>query len=904
MSQYYVGIDLGTTSCYVTVAEDLDGKGDLHFESLPLPQYSLDGNVQHDTILHSVYYRTESEDEGVREIVGKYAYEMPGSEEDGKITLSKNFMGTNKEYHFKDGAVFKPSDIAAELIKQMLIAINDHTRNKELKSLTITIPASFTQPMKEDTLKAALKAGLKESQVHFEYEPVAALRAMLYELEKEGPQNRFVRQEILNGKNAKIKVLVFDIGGGTLDITIYEVKESLSVDQQYRLESSQLQLSPHTRLGGFKFDEYLVQYLISRFYDEYQSYYEGKLNKEDVVAKLQDKWRGACEEVKRSLSNQYSREPNKPWDQISINKRLTIPSAIRPATNITNWVQEISLNDLQKAYAPLLNHQRNPIFNAFTGMTFDEATSIFDPIYLCLQKAGISQNEIDVVVPVGGMSHLPFIGLSLQNLFGAEKIVSSNTFHTDPSKCISKGAAIYEYQKQEKRDLSKKLLPHIQFANRQQNHLQWEDLIPAKTHVSLGDTFKKILYKKYPARQSVIHIPVKWEGKAKGAIKLQWPQNINVPIYDLPITLTIQVDIATMMINGKIDANGHKLEFSIDDETKLDDFQEEQPKTAAVASMADIDKAFKSTMQNIKNKLIPQTRHSALENIYELNGLLNEFKYIMQSVSAGGLIDYYKDRAFVAKVKEMKEIIKHCTSPSGLLDFLTDQEKADVTLVSNQLQNLINEKIAFHLSSHHGQCWSIVISLLGELKGLLKLDLYDKLVNEGLSSHQAVIRVESARALGRVGLRGNVHFKKLLQHIDQIELNQAGILEGLLWGVGRSMISSPQILDIYKPGELDSKLEATYKKVRPFLKNVSIASNFFSMISLFILIKGPQFFVGSILKNTLRQALTSHIQYIKDAHNANETALKPYQILMQLLGGNPITASDISYITLLIDYSK
>jgi molecular chaperone DnaK (HSP70) len=915
MSNYYIGIDLGTTSCYVTVADEMKEDGDLHFDYIPIPQENLTGDCDYDPLLHSVLFRQIQEDEDPKIIIGKYAYENSGTEEDGRISLNKNHMGTNKVYHFKDGVTMTPVDVSSYYLQQMLKAIKDHIgHGDQVPSLTITIPASFTQAMIEDTMQSAIQAGLDRKQVHFEHEPVAALRTILFDLEKQGVENRFVREGLLNGQNGKMNVLIFDIGGGTLDITIYEVKENIMY-QKYRLEPTQLMLSPHTRLGGYRFDAELTKQLIPKYYQEYESQLQAKdITLEVLQDKLKERWRYKAEETKKELSNQYSRDTTQPWDKITVNKRFNIPAALRPEQSMNAWKYEISLAELNEIYAPLLSSEKNPNLDQFTGMILDEAETIFDPIHICLNRANLTKDDIHMVIPVGGMSHLPFISFALNSFFGANKILLSQAFGTDPSKCISKGAAINEYLRRKKQDQAKKLLPHIEFASNVNGKKNWADLIPQKSYVTSSEKFQKTFSKYYPAGKSQLIIPVRWQGKEKGAMILDWPKDLPKPVIPKPITLVITVESNHMLIEGKmiIDPQ-HHISFVIDDTTLADEIvleniigQNQQPQQTSEMSKNHQRKLCESILNNIQSRLIPQNRNAKLERIPDLPLLTSEFKSLCQQIGVDGSFSSpYLSNKFVQKTKEIKEIIKHCTTNQGLGSYLTDAEKETVSKSIKEIQNLISLKINFYLGSIDAQAWSLVITLLGEMKACLQDHLYEQLIDEGFKSSQTVIQNESAKAVGRVGLKLQKHLKDMMKMIENTKFDHhVGTVDGALWGIGRAMITSSEVMKSLKDGDLDKQLDLLFlKSIKPFSENTTICGNFYSMITILILMKGNDFIKSSNVKKQIIHALQVYIRFLQTKHQMQVVLIAPYQALLNLLSGDSFSEENSKNLNqLLLDY--
>jgi len=346
-----VGIDLGTTySCLsyltpqgqpVTLAND---EGELATPSVVL----FDGK--------EVIVGTEAL---------RYSVSMPGR----VVQHAKRFMGDPHQCWVFDGRVYRPKDISAFILKKLL-----HTARERLGPVhhaVITVPAQFSELQRRDTVEAGLEAGLE--RVDIINEPVAA--ALCYVL-SEG----MWFAELANDQT----VLVFDLGGGTLDLSLVQYNR-----QQARVIASGGDL----KLGGIDWNQALQEYVCDQFAKE--AFNDPRQDPESMQALLLE-----VEQAKRSLS-------------------------VRPRSSL------------------LVQHAGRRKTYQIDRATFEELTKSFVIRSEQLTQRLLKENKIgwarvDAVLATGGASRMPMIRNMLQRISGTTLNQSLS-----PDQSISHGAAYY-----------------------------------------------------------------------------------------------------------------------------------------------------------------------------------------------------------------------------------------------------------------------------------------------------------------------------------------------------------------------------------------------------------------------------------------------------------------------------
>ena len=368
-----IGIDLGTTNSCVAVME---------------------GN-QPTVIVNSEGHRTTPSivaftDSGERK-VGDAAKRQAVTNPKNTVFSIKRFMGESYDQVSKEiarvpynvargenntprveinGKQYSPQEISAIILQKMKKTAEDYLR-QEVTEAVITVPAYFSDSQRQATKEAGKIAGLDVKRII--NEPTAA--ALAYGLDK---------------KNKNMKVAVYDLGGGTFDISILELGDGV-----FEVKST----NGDTHLGGDDFDHAIIEWLASEFASE-----NGGMDlKKDPMA-LQ-RLKEAAEKAKIELSSQSSTEINLPY--------------------IT------AVDGMPKHLVKTLSRAK------FEALCDDLFRRSIEPCRKALSDAHLSASQIDEVILVGGSTRIPKVQELVKEFFGKEPNKSVN-----PDEVVAVGAAI------------------------------------------------------------------------------------------------------------------------------------------------------------------------------------------------------------------------------------------------------------------------------------------------------------------------------------------------------------------------------------------------------------------------------------------------------------------------------
>ena len=266
-----------------------------------------------------------------------------------------------------------PPQVSAEILKKLKKSAEDYLGH-EVKEAVITVPAYINDSQRQATKDAGKIAGLDVKRII--NEPTAA--ALAYGLDK---------------KKGDSTVAVYDLGGGTFDISIIEISE---VDGEHQFEV--LSTNGDTFLGGEDFDLKLIDFFVEEFKNE-----SGFDLKSDPLA-LQ-RLKEAAEKAKIELSSSEQTEVN-------------LPYITADASGPKHFVQKITRAKLE-------------------GLVEDLVEKSLKPMQLALDDAKLSLNDIDEVLLVGGQTRMPLVQEKVKNFFGKEAKKDLN-----PDEAVALGAAI------------------------------------------------------------------------------------------------------------------------------------------------------------------------------------------------------------------------------------------------------------------------------------------------------------------------------------------------------------------------------------------------------------------------------------------------------------------------------
>ena len=424
-----IGIDLGTTNTVVAYAyTNYDGKVESRVQSIG--QLHNDNWEKYDALPSVVYYDKDGEigDKKGGIIVGRQAKELRGQK--SVVTNSKRFMGTQHKWSF-DNLEYEAKDIGAMILQHCKRTLD---QNIDFESVVITVPASFNPDQIEDTLRAAKQAGFKDDTIIIKHEPTAALLSFIDNESRKSEQDRCI--DFSAGK----RILVFDLGGGTCDTSVIDVKVGVK-----DLTFKEVAIGRYQELGGIDFDAQAATGLLNKYLKD-NNILEGDIT-DDELSVMHSKLVIAAEKLKEKLSaNIYSAlAMNENTDVEQVQAKINIPKFYNSEPyRIVLTKAEYDM------YTSSLYIDNNVYYKKFEDM--DKNKNIITVIRKTLEDYDISKNSIDYVFLTGGMSKFPTIQQKIKEYLRKPVIMCDS-----PMESVAIGAAIYQHYKVREEDRTNKV---------------------------------------------------------------------------------------------------------------------------------------------------------------------------------------------------------------------------------------------------------------------------------------------------------------------------------------------------------------------------------------------------------------------------------------------------------------
>lgn len=344
-----IGIDLGTTNSCVAV---MDGG-----------TYTIIPNSDGDRTTPSV---VNIKDNG-EVVVGTIAKRQAITQPDSTVSSIKTHVGENYKVNIH-GKDYTPQEISAKILQKLKKDAENYLGHKVTEAV-ITVPAYFTDAQRQATKDAGEIAGLKVERIV--NEPTAA--ALAYGLEKKKDE----------------KILVFDLGGGTFDVSVLEIGDNVV---------EVISTSGNNHLGGDDFDKKIISWLVAEFKKE-----TGIDLSNDKMAyqRLKD----AAEDAKKKLSTTLETEISLPYISVDASGPKHLERKLTRA--------------------------------AFNELTKDLVDATKGPVETALKDAKLNPSEIDEILLVGGSTRIPAVQEWVKSYFGKEPNKGIN-----PDEVVAAGAAI------------------------------------------------------------------------------------------------------------------------------------------------------------------------------------------------------------------------------------------------------------------------------------------------------------------------------------------------------------------------------------------------------------------------------------------------------------------------------
>ncbi|AKC95966.1 molecular chaperone DnaK [Sneathia vaginalis] len=344
-----IGIDLGTTNSCVAV---MDGG-----------TYTIIPNSDGERTTPSVVNIKENGEVVVGTIAKRQAITQP----DSTVSSIKTHMGENYKVNIH-GKEYTPQEISAKILQKLKKDAESYL-GEEVKEAVITVPAYFTDAQRQATKDAGEIAGLKVERIV--NEPTAA--ALAYGIDKK----------------ANEKVLVFDLGGGTFDVSVLEIGDDVV---------EVLATAGNNHLGGDNFDKKIIDWLAEEFKKQ-----NGIDLRNDKMAyqRLKD----AAEDAKKKLSTTLETQISLPFITVDANGPKHLETKLTRA--------------------------------AFNELTKDLVDMTKGPVQTALKDAGLTTKDINEILLVGGSTRIPAVQDWVKSYFGKEPNKGIN-----PDEVVAAGAAI------------------------------------------------------------------------------------------------------------------------------------------------------------------------------------------------------------------------------------------------------------------------------------------------------------------------------------------------------------------------------------------------------------------------------------------------------------------------------
>lgn len=459
LKNFYMGIDLGTTNSVIAMA--VGDKNDSELKKVEVVKTKRITSVisgtnrpevaERETLPSCVYYREQIHSNDYQIIVGEFAKSQFDARPDFVVKSIKSQMGKPDIKNVSTTIPDKtPEQVSSRILKAMFDSIKK-TYKYEIHDAVITVPASFDISQREATLRAAELAGIniRNSNGSLREILLSEPEAVIYNLINEMKTNAFISDYVLDFSK-KLNILVFDIGGGTLDITFHQVERSRVNSEHYTVDT--VATNRYTHLAGDTFDEAIAEEMFKRYLKQNEKIpdvqKEFMKNHEKLVSHLMS----AAEDLKLQISEAVS--ASKDEDNLSlwgvfdddIEERAFDVSGL--TRHSYPYYDTFTKAELEKILSPFMG--RNLSYNDYHNVSdIKDTYNIIYPVLYVLSLAAENLKtddvKVDAVILNGGTSKFYMIQDRLEEFFGFKPLMV-----TDPDLSVAKGAAIYRfYQRNE-----------------------------------------------------------------------------------------------------------------------------------------------------------------------------------------------------------------------------------------------------------------------------------------------------------------------------------------------------------------------------------------------------------------------------------------------------------------------
>lgn len=441
------GIDLGTTNSVIAMAQEKPN-GSVVSKTIAVPRgvnrISSIGNrlesEKRETLPSCIYYNEENK---YQPIVGDFAKDQFALRPHLVAKSIKSQMGNEFAQGLSENIPDKtPSQISSRILQHLLKQTGSICKCDEISDAIITVPANFDSAMCRATIEAAELAGIKVKNNDGSDRPIllSEPNAAIYDFLNQY-NNGDVAKTVIDFDSPKT-VMVFDLGGGTLDITLHEIK---SRGENYQtLKIDEIATNRYTLLGGDNFDEAIAENMFDRFLKSTKD-----INLQNQLLKkkkdLMPRFIHWAENLKKDINVEENGELDvfdSNWGDDEDEEKKYLAGGVTGA--LLNYDDEFTKKEVEEILEKFMGS--NLTFNNYKNIeNIKDTNNIIYPILDVLSKASkkLGDNiKIDAVILNGGMSRFYMVRNRLENFFGSPDLIVTLL---DPDLAVARGAAIYHY---------------------------------------------------------------------------------------------------------------------------------------------------------------------------------------------------------------------------------------------------------------------------------------------------------------------------------------------------------------------------------------------------------------------------------------------------------------------------
>lgn len=777
-TNHFIGIDLGTTNSVVAFAKT-DKNGKLKAQVIKIKALDEDNNLRATELLPSYVYFKENDSP----IVGGAARGMITTQSSRVVKSIKSKMGEEYILSF-DKKNYKPEDVSAMILSFIAKKTQELLRVFP-KNVVITVPASFNSDQRTATIKAAEKAGFN---VYDEKGKIKNIlldepRAALFDFIENYKRDEFSETtiDLSTSKN----ILVFDLGGGTLDVSLHEVNYD---DDKNKINIEDYSISRYTQIGGDNFDLILAERLkrelnkkgldFEKLSDYEKNEIEIKLlrlaedSKIDLNAEIINAMDFGSMNEEELNDIEISIMGSNLWDNRGIDISLTLGEYAEMVSKLLG--KGLSYEDYKK----------------IENIDFESNDNIIFPILDVLSKAEKKKGYpiiVDAVLLNGGMTKFYLIQKRIEDFFGFKPLSIG-----DEDKSVAKGAVYYHHS----------LHRGIIYSKIQNESIGVETegkyvrhLIPAGTVLP----YKSEVLDKFSVREDgatslllPFYLGERNDTKepnrkiANRKVKFKTPLSAGTPI-----SLQVEVDeVGIMSIKGWLQ-NSDNDYFEVSLETEKSDVIEDRNfiKVKEYQKVRILDKRQIKTGMNIDvEEMISKFNKIFYDRNFNNEEYKNMFNKIKNAKNAFELGAYFFEK-YTLVSKENKTKIINILGEIGKDDFQLGKRVVELCIYSSTEKEILALTDVKDINRIIKDC-VIAIGKIGE-------NFAENHLLELLNSPYTLnIQEDIITAIGKVGYSKN-SLKYLEKTLKNTEINEIGKRIRLIWSIAK--IGSREKLNPIEP---------------------------------------------------------------------------------------------------------